>query len=40
MNVPDASVLALYGIGFTLAFGAWKMTVAPRLARRAYVASG
>jgi hypothetical protein len=34
MTLLPAWTLALYGIGFIAAFGAWKITVAPRLARR------
>ena len=34
MTIPPAWLLSLYGIGLIAVFGAWKITLAPRLARR------
>lgn len=33
--IPPAWVLSLTGIGLTLAFGAWKLAIVPRLGKHA-----
>lgn len=37
--IPAAWQLATYGIGFVALFAAWKLTVSPRLAKRAFASS-